>query len=145
MNILFFLTPKRDVDFIYDDFTLRQAVEKMEYHGYTAVPVLNRDGCYVGTLSEGDILRVVKERYNLDLKTAENIRVSQIPQSRHIASVSASSLMEDLIDVACCQNFVPVVDDDNKFIGLITRKDIIRHCYHEILRLKFELRDCSEK
>lgn len=145
MNILFFLTPKRDVDFIYDDFTLRQALEKMEYHGYTAVPVLNRDGCYVGTLSEGDILRVVKERYNLDLKTAENIRVSQIPQSRHIASVSASSLMEDLIDVACCQNFVPVVDDDNKFIGLITRKDIIRHCYHEILRLKFELRDCSEK
>jgi len=145
MNILFFLTPKRDVDFIYDDFTLRQALEKMEYHGYTAVPVLNRDGCYVGTLSEGDILRIVKERYNLDLKTAENIRVSQIPQSRHIASVSASSLMEDLIDVACCQNFVPVVDDDNKFIGLITRKDIIRHCYHEILRLKFELRDCSEK
>ena len=145
MNILFFLTPKRDVDFIYDDFTLRQALEKMEYHGYTAVPVLNRDGCYVGTLSEGDILRIVKERYNLDLKTAENIRVSQIPQSRHIASVSASSLMEDLIDVACCQNFVPVVDDDDKFIGLITRKDIIRHCYHEILRLKFELRDCSEK
>ena len=145
MNILFFLTPKQEVDYVYEDSTLRQAVEKMEYHGYTAVPVLNRDGCYVGTLSEGDILRVVKERYNLDLKTAENIRVSQIPQSRHIASVSASSLMEDLIDVACCQNFVPVVDDDNKFIGLITRKDIIRHCYHEILRLKFELRDCSEK
>lgn len=145
MNILFFLTPKRDVDYIYEDSTLRQALEKMEYHGYTAVPVLNRDGCYVGTLSEGDILRIVKERYNLDLKTAENIRVSQIPQSRHIASVSASSLMEDLIDVACSQNFVPVVDDDDKFIGLITRKDIIRHCYHEILRLKFELRDCSEK
>jgi len=145
MNILFFLTPKQEVDYVYEDSTLRQAVEKMEYHGYTAVPVLTRDGGYTGTLSEGDILRFVKERYNLDLKEAENIRVSQIPQSRHIASVPASSLMEELIDVACCQNFVPVVDDSEKFIGLITRKDIIRHCYHEVLRLKFELRDCSEK
>ena len=145
MNILFFLTPKRDVDFIYDNFTLRQAVEKMEYHGYTAIPMLNRDGCYVGTLSEGDILRYIKEHHNLDLKTAENISVSQIPQSRHFASVSATSLMENLIDVACSQNFVPVVDDSDKFIGIITRKDIIRHCYHEVLRLKFELRDCGDK
>ncbi len=145
MNILFFLTPKRDVDFIYDDFTVRQAIEKLEYHGYSAVPVLNREGCYVGTLSEGDILRAIKENYGLDLKAAETMRVSQIPQSRHIASVTATSRMEDLIDLACCQNFVPVVDDDDKFIGLITRKDIIRHCYHEVLRLKFELRDCADK
>lgn len=145
MNILFFLTPKHDVDYIYDDFTLRQAMEKLEYHGYSALPVLNREGCYVGTLSEGDLLRAVKENYGLDLKAAENIRVNQIPRSRHIASVTATNRMEDLIDLACSQNFVPVVDDDNIFIGLITRKDIIRHCYHEVLRLKFELRDCGEK
>ena len=43
MNILFFLTPKHDVDYIYDDFTLRQAMEKLEYHGYSALPVLNRE------------------------------------------------------------------------------------------------------
>ena len=145
MNILFFLTPKHDVDFIYEDYTLRQAVEKMEYHGYTAVPVLTRDGNYAGTLSEGDILRYVKESHRLDLKSAESIPVSQIPQGRHYTCVSATSLMENLIDVACCQNFVPVVDDDNVFIGIITRKDIIRHSYHEILRLKFQLRDCGDK
>ena len=145
MNILFFLTPKHDVDFIYDDYTLRQAVEKLEYHGYTAVPMLSRDGRYLGTLSEGDILRYVKEHHNLDLKAAESIPVSQIPQSRHFASVSATSLMENLVDVACSQNFVPVVDDSDNFIGIITRKDIIRHCYHEILRLKFALRDCGDK
>lgn len=145
MNILFFLTPKHDVDYIYDDYTLRQAVEKMEYHGYAAIPMLNRDGRYLGTLSEGDILRYVKEHHNLDLKSAEAIPVSQIPQSRHFASVSATSLMENLIDVACSQNFVPVVDDSDNFIGIITRKDIIRHCYHEILRLKFKLRDCGDK
>lgn len=145
MNILFFLTPKQEVDFLYEDCTVRQAMEKMEYHGYSAVPILDREGGYVGTLSEGDILRAVKEGYALDLKTAETVAVGIIPRSRHIASVTATSRMEDLVDLACSQNFVPVVDDSNNFIGLITRKDIIRHCYHEILRLKFELRDCSEK
>ena len=145
MNILFFLTPKHDVDFIYDDYTLRQAVEKLEYHGYTAVPMLDREGRYAGTLSEGDILRYIKEHHNLDLKSAESIPVSQIPQSRFFTAVSATSLMENLIDVACSQNFVPVVDDSDKFIGIITRRDIIRHSYHEVLRLKFKLRDCDEK
>lgn len=145
MNILFFLTPKRDVDYIYDDSTLRQAMEKMESHGHSAIPVLNRDGGYIGSLSEGDILRALKENHDWDLQSAETIRVSQIPQHRHFSSVTVNSRMEDLIDVAWSQNYVPVVDDADIFIGLVTRKDIFRHCYHEVLRLKFKLRDCSEK
>ena len=57
MNLLFFLTPKTEVAFLYDDFTLRQAIEKMEYHRYSAIPILNRKGEYVGTITEGDIDR----------------------------------------------------------------------------------------
>ena len=39
MNILFFLTPKVDVAYIYDTFSLRQVLEKMEYHKYSCIPV----------------------------------------------------------------------------------------------------------
>ena len=56
MNLLFFLTPKQDVAFIYDDFTLRQTLEKMEYHRYSSIPVLTRRGEYAGTITEGDLL-----------------------------------------------------------------------------------------
>ena len=66
MNILFFITPKSETAYLYDDCSLRQAIEKIEYHKYTAVPVLNKKGCYVGTLTEGDLLRIIKERYLLD-------------------------------------------------------------------------------
>ena len=65
MNILFFITPKSETAYLYDDCSLRQAIEKIEYHKYTAVPVLNKKGCYVGTLTEGDLLRIIKERYLL--------------------------------------------------------------------------------
>ena len=49
MNILFFLTPKSEVAYVREDDTLRQAVEKMEYHGYAAVPLLSVDGRDIGT------------------------------------------------------------------------------------------------
>lgn len=54
MNILFFLTPKEEVAHVEEDDTLRQVVEKLEYHGYSAIPLLALDGKYIGTITEGD-------------------------------------------------------------------------------------------
>ena len=68
MNILFFITPKSETAYLYDDCSLRQAIEKIEYHKYTAVPVLNKKGCYVGTLTEGDLLWYIKDHKIVDLK-----------------------------------------------------------------------------
>ena len=56
MNILFFLTPKEDVAHVDEDDTMRQVLEKMEHHGYTAIPLLSREGKYIGTITEGDLL-----------------------------------------------------------------------------------------
>lgn len=143
MNILFFLTPKNEVDYIYDDFTLRQAIEKMDYHGYTALPILDRQGHYVETLAEGDILRVLKKEFNMNLKEAETIFVADIPKGRPVHSVRASARMEDLIERATSQNFVPVIDDQDNFIGIITRRDIIRFCYDELQRLQIEKKEAQ--
>lgn len=131
MNILFFLTPKNDVAFIYDHDTLRQALEKMEYHKYSAVPMINRQGKYIGTLTEGDLLWGIKNQYDLNLKEAENVPISKIPRRLDNKPVSADAAMEDLIDKALNQNFVPVIDDQKNFIGIITRKDIIRYFYEK--------------
>lgn len=79
MNLLFFLTPKAEVAYLYDDFTLRQAIEKMEYHRYSSIPILNRKGEYVGTITEGDILWAVKRNYNLNLQDAEDMPIMSIP------------------------------------------------------------------
>lgn len=132
MNILFFLTPKSEVAFIYDDQTLRQALEIMEYHRYTAVPIIDKLGKYIGTITEGDMLWGIKNQYNLSLKGAEKMPVTTIPRRSDNRPVSIDATMEDMIDKALNQNFVPVVDDQQNFIGIITRKDIIRYCYGQI-------------
>ena len=117
--------------YLYDDCSLRQAIEKIEYHKYTAVPVLNKKGCYVGTLTEGDLLRIIKERYLLNYHEAEDIPLWQVPKRWNYESVNINSNIEDLIEMSMRQNFVPVVDDEGIFIGIIRRRDIIQYCYQK--------------
>ena len=134
MNILFFLKPKSEVAFIYDYSTLRQVLETMEYHKYASIPMLNRKGEYTGTITEGDLLWGIKKYTNLNLKEAENIFIQDFPRKADYEAVSADSDMEDLIRKAMNQNFVPVIDDNGIFIGIVTRKDIIEFCYKEYTR-----------
>lgn len=132
MNIMFFLKPKSELAFIHDYHTLRQALEIMEHHRYTCVPILNREGKYVGSITEGDLLWAVKKIKALNLKDAENISIMKIERRLDYQCVTAESKMEDLIERAMEQNFVPVIDDQAHFIGIITRRDIIGYCYNKM-------------
>lgn len=137
MNILFFLTPKSDVAYIFEDETLRQAVEKMEHRKFSCIPILNKEGKYTGTISEGDLLWGIK-RLNInitDLKQMEDVSIMAIPRRATYKPVHADADMEDLLDRAINQNYVPVIDDKGSFIGIITRKEIIKYCYKEMKEL----------
>ena len=127
MNILFFLTPKSEVAYTHDDESLRQVLEKMEYHKYSAVPIISRQGTYVGTITEGDLLWYIKNQLDLNLHEARRILITNVPRRSDNTPVSIDSNMEDLLDKAMKQNFVPVLDDKKSFIGIVTRKDIMKY------------------
>lgn len=132
MNILFFLTPKKDVTYIYSDDTLRSVMETMEYHQYSSIPMIDKDGKYIGTVTEGDLLWSLNHQVNFNLKRAERISIGEIKRRRDYQPVYIEVKMDDLIGKAMSQNFVPVVDDQKMFIGIITRKDIIQYCYEKL-------------
>ena len=131
-NILFFLTPKAMCAFLYDDYTVRQALEKMEAAGYAALPILNRRGEYRGTLTEGDVLWAMKNMCYMDMRQAEAHRIMEIARRKDNVPVRVTTSMHDLVERATTQNFVPVVDDKDAFIGLITRKSIINYCMEKL-------------
>ena len=135
MNILFFLTPKSDVAYIFEDETLRQTVEKMEHRKFSCIPILNKEGKYTGTISEGDLLWGIKRLNITDLKQMEDVSIMAIPRRATYKPVHADADMEDLLDRAINQNYVPVIDDKGSFIGIITRKEIIKYCYKEMKEL----------
>jgi CBS domain-containing protein len=130
VNIAYFLHPKGQVAFLYDDYTFRQGLEKMKHHGYTAIPVISRSGQYVGTVSEGDFLWQLVQEENegsVTMKELEQLQVRDILQTSTYPPVRITVTMDELLDSAMQQNFIPVVDDTGSFIGIVTRKDIIRY------------------
>lgn len=131
-NILFFLTPKAMCAYLYDDYTLRQALEKMEAAGYAALPILNRRGEYCGTLTEGDLLWGLKNMCYMDIRQAESRKIMEISRRKDNVPVRVTTSMHALVERSSTQNFVPVVDDKDTFIGIITRRAIIKYCMEKI-------------
>jgi CBS domain-containing protein len=108
--------------------TLRQAIERMKPHGFTAIPILDDRGGYVGTLTEGDILWHLINVPGTSLRTAELTPLLAVERRTNNFPVHINADIEALITRAVEQNFVPVVDDYEVFIGIVPRKPIIEHC-----------------
>lgn len=131
MNPLLFLTPKQDVLYIYEDYTLRQTLEKWSNQRYATIPVLRRNGEYVGTITEGDLLWGIKNIHGLDLDASEEIPISSLPRRRDYKAAQATTSMDTLLRGVVDQNFVPVVDDRNVFIGIVRRTTVLRHLFNQ--------------
>ena len=131
-NVLFFLTPKAMCACLYDDYTIRQALEKMEAAGYSALPILNKRGEYRGTLTEGDLLWAMKNMCYMDIRQAEAHRMMSITKRKEYIPVRVNTNMHELVERAKSQNFVPVVDDKDAFIGLVTRSAIVKYCMQKL-------------
>ncbi|MCF2640908.1 MAG: CBS domain-containing protein [Lachnospiraceae bacterium] len=129
MNIVMLLRPKSEVAYVYEDNSLRQGLEKMRRHGYTAVPVIDREGGYVGTVSEGDFLWHMIDYGDADIRKQEAYQIKNILRKDWNMPVKIDETMDELLLRVMDQNFVPVVDDRMRFMGIITRKDIIKYYY----------------
>jgi CBS domain-containing protein len=134
MNVAFFLLPKTSVITLTPNHTMRQALERMDRHGYTAVPLVDEQGRYAGTVTEGDLLFKMKNTPDLKFTDTHRISLGDVPQRRKVEPVRIDAVMEDLIKLVISQNFVPVIDDMGVFIGIIRRSDIIEYCYGKMAR-----------
>lgn len=126
MNVISLLTPKAQVAYLYDDYTVRQGLEKLRAHGYTAIPVLSRDGSYVGTVSEGDFLWYMIDQRDNSLRAQEKWPLKKVMRKTFNPAVSVRVPMEELLERAMRQSFIPVVDDRGAFVGIVTRQTIMR-------------------
>ena len=126
MNVISLLTPKAQVSYLYGDFTVRQGLEKLRNCGYTAIPVLSRDGQYVGTVSEGDFLWNILDGDNNSLRAKERQPLRQLLRPGFNPAVRIDVAMVELVERAMRQSFIPVVDDRGAFVGIVTRQNIIR-------------------
>lgn len=131
MNIASFLLPKAEVAYLRDYMTLRQGLEKLRRSGFAAIPVIDEEDRYVGVVSVGDflwnILAYNQTLEDITLKKLEHMTVRDFLQNGKVKPACIDTAMENLLECAKNQNFVPVIDDRNVFIGIVTRSDIIKY------------------
>ena len=126
MNVISLLTPKAQVAYLYEDFTVRQGLEKLRARGYTAIPVVDRDGYYVGTVSEGDFLWHILDWNDNSLRAKEKLPLRRVLRPGFNPAVRVDVTMDELLERSMRQSFIPVVDDRGAFVGIVTRQTIIR-------------------
>ena len=129
MNILRFVIPKSLVTYISDDNTVRQALEKMSYHRYTAISVIDSEGVYLGTLRNDDVFEYFRSRGKFDMRAAEEDSVLSILKRDGARALPHSATMNELVDMVKEHNHVPVVDDRGCFIGIILRRDVLNFLF----------------
>ncbi len=136
MNILRFLIPKSLVEYVDGDSTIRQAYEKMSFHRYTAIPVLDSEGRYVGTLRNDDIFEYFKALGSIDLKESERVGVTEILDTGYSWALFHNSGVDELVEKVKEHNFVPVVDDRGCFIGIILRRDVLNFLFEQYQKIQ---------
>lgn len=125
MNIAKIMIPKYSTACLQEESTVRQGLEIMRRYGYTAIPVLNHEGKYLGCVTEGDFLRHVLETGTTELKEHEKYRVGTIFRPDFCPALGIQASETDVIDSVLRQNFVPIVDDRGCLCGIVTRRAVI--------------------
>lgn len=122
MTVTLLLTPVGEVASVDLRDTVREALAGMQ--GYAAIPVVDGAGRYVGTLTEGDLLRLLHHDRELDL---DRHTVSMVPLKVANRPVDATAEIREILMAAIDRNFVPVVDSRGVLMGIVTRRAVLEH------------------
>ncbi len=129
LNILGLLRPKSTVTYVIDDYSIKHVIEVLRESGFATIPVINKNGVYKGTVSEGDLLWYIDAygmEHNNDAKVSDIVNTERNPAVHDV--VNSKTLLDSLMK----QNFLCMVDDRDCFIGIITRKDIIMYLEEQV-------------
>jgi CBS domain-containing protein len=144
---------QKDVIRFQPEDRIVEVAQSLRENKISGAPVVNKEGHVVGIISEGDIMRLlevhsprinlilpapldlielpVRMKYELDeiaedMNKAASILIGEIMTKKVItigpdADISDAAQLMDTHDI----KRLPVVDDNSKMIGIVTRGDII--------------------
>ena len=131
-NVLLLLTPKKEVACLDEKMNARQAMEKMRAHGYRIIPLISKNGEYLGTISEGDILWHIVNEEEFDIEELEHIMVKELLRKDYVTPVKVDASVNELVDKIVNSNFVPVIDDRNVLMGIVTRSKVLQELLNKV-------------
>lgn len=137
MTIQAFLKPFHEIVYIYNDQPLGEALKIMTEHRFQTIPIITRDQKYFGTLAEGDFLHFILDKDDFhDIAKLNDFVVEDVKRYRDYEPIKIDALITSLLAKAANENFVPIIDQNEIFIGIVTRKTLLNYFFeHNFLVL----------
>lgn len=119
-----YLIPEQDLAIFIDTHNADHVMLLLVSNGFSRVPVITREKKYVGTISISDIMMYQSKRQLTDWEMSQTDIGEMVNTKIETISITSSltEIMHKLIDYP----FLPVVDRANRFVGIITRKSILK-------------------
>ena len=126
--------------------SVKEAIELLELHSITAMPVVDKSGRLLGIVSEADLIRemVVPDQRASELPVrpagpALRARVTDV-MSNHALTVTSDTDLAKAAELmtSTVVKSLPVVDGD-VVVGVISRRDIIRLLSRQDQRIEAEV------
>lgn len=126
-NVFFFLKAKNEVTYLYGNTSFKEGLALMRKFQFTAMPVIDEKGAYLGSISEGDFLWFVISHPDSKETNIEEITLKDLLREDYMPPCKVDVDIDELFSQSLEQNFVPIVDDRNIFIGIVTRRNILSY------------------
>ena len=119
-----FLTPAENLAVLIDTHNADHAILLLSQMTYTRVPVVTDEKEFVGTIGLRDILAYQMEQ-GLSQESMADTDIVHMTK-KDVAVVAPDYTLTDVLHKLVDESFLPVVDEDGIFQGIITRKSILK-------------------
>ena len=119
-----FLTPAENLAVLIDSHNADHATLLLSQMTYTRVPVVTDEKEFVGTIGLRDILAYQMEQ-GLSQETMADTDIVHMTK-KDVAVVEPDYSLTDVLHKLVDESFLPVVDEEGIFQGIITRKSILK-------------------
>ena len=119
-----FLTPAENLAVLIDTHNADHAILLLSQMTYTRVPVVTDEKEFVGTIGLRDILAYQMEQ-GLSQEVMADTDIVHMTK-KDVAVVTPDYTLTDVLHKLVDESFLPVVDEDGIFQGIITRKSILK-------------------
>lgn len=119
-----YMTPAQDVAIFVDTHNTDHVMLILSRNGFSRVPVITKDKKYVGTISVSDIVNY-QLSHELDLQSLAELDISHMVNT-DLATISPKADLTEIMHKLVDASFLPVVAPDNTFVGIVTRKAILK-------------------
>ncbi|QKG83215.1 CBS domain-containing protein [Kroppenstedtia pulmonis] len=115
------VVPKEQVVTVYPDWSLERALQVLTRRGYTSVPVIDGEERVEGVISKTHILDLMLTSLDSQFTKLSQYQVREAMDQNH-SGILANSVFSFAFDVLINRPYIPIIDMENRFAGILTRK-----------------------